>query len=154
MHTSSKSTQQTQNPFKRKPMFMKRNEKKKEDFFSSMEFPEFMNTNAKNAKNRNNAKILETKDYKEIVKTEALVEVNEDPKFGWLTLTENKKKENEVKIDNVISEEMIIQIQMAMDDNRDRHMMEYIELNGIDEYNKNYTMSSSHLYPSSEEEDN
>ena len=138
----------------RQPMrensFIDRN--KKENPLHKMEFPELINQPKVN--------IQENSVYKEMV--EKKVEIIEKKIMdGYITIQQNRENPNKIDIfpkKNIeVNEDKeiimnIITTQEMLDKNYEDYKNNFIELYGIDEYNKTFLMTNSHLYEEEDEE--
>ena len=93
--------------------------------------------------------------YKNIVETKCKIHVKDDNK-GYITLKENTYPLKDVASisaapfweveteENIL--DVVVNIQNRLDADHERYKKNYIELYGESEYNRNYTMTDSHLY--------
>lgn len=139
---------------RRQPMrensFIDRN--KKENPLHKMEFPDLVIKPKVN--------IQENSVYKEMV--EKKVEIIEKKIMdGYITIQQNRESPNKIDIfpkKNIeVNEDKeiimnIITTQEMLDKNYEDYKNNFIELYGIDEYNKTFLMTNSHLYEEEDEE--
>ena len=140
-------------PFREKEnSFMDRN--KKENPLHKMEFPELVNQVKVNIK--------ENSVYKNMVEKEVVI-VEEKIMDGYITIQQNRENPNTIdifpkKMIEINEErEMIMNIittQEMLDRNYEEYKNNFIELYGIDEYNKTFLMTNSHLPSVNDEEEN
>ena len=134
----------------RENSFIDRN--KKENPLHKMEFPDLVIKPKVN--------IQENSVYKEMV--EKKVEIIEKKIMdGYITIQQNRESPNKIDIfpkKNIeVNEDKeiimnIITTQEMLDKNYEDYKNNFIELYGIDEYNKTFLMTNSHLYEEEDEE--
>jgi hypothetical protein len=136
----------------RENSFVDRN--KKENPLHKMEFPKLVNQPIVN--------VQENSVYKNMVKKEVVI-VEEKKMDGYITIQQNRENPNTIDIFPKklieINEEhdMIINIittQKMLDKNYEVYKNNFIELNGLDEYNKTFLMTNSHLPSVDDDEEN
>lgn len=117
--------------------------KTKEISIHKMEFPSLVDMIIPDKKE-------ELINYKNIItiEEECKKEVNEN-KVGWITLREGDVRS--IEEENIL--DAMIRKQQMMDKNHEKYRLQYIELNGEEEYCRNYQMTESHLYDTEEEEE-
>jgi hypothetical protein len=134
----------------RENSFVDRN--KRENPLHQMEFPELVNQPKVN--------IQENSVYKDMVEKEVVV-VQEKIIDGYITIQQNRENPNTIDIfpkkiieinedhDMMMN---VITTQELLDKNYEEYKNNFIELYGLDEYNKTFLMTNSHLYEDDEEE--
>jgi hypothetical protein len=136
----------------RENSFMDRN--KRENPLHKMEFPELVIQPKVN--------IQEKSGYKDMVEKEVVI-VEEKLMDGYITIQQNRENPNTIDIfpkkmleineeDDMIMN--IITTQEILDKNYEDYKKNFIELYGLDEYNKTFLMTNSHLPSVNDEEDN
>jgi len=94
--------------------------------------------------------------YKNIVETECKIHVKDDNK-GYITLKDQPLKVGSKdscdiiispfhEVDLEVDLDVVASVQRQLDTDHERYKKNYIELYGQSEYNRNYTMTESHLY--------
>ena len=138
-------------PF-RENSFIDRN--KRENPLHKMEFPELIN--------QQKIKLQEQTIYKDMVEKEVVI-IEEKILDGYITIQQNRENPNTIdifpkKMIEINEErEMIMNIittQEMLDRNYEEYKNNFIELYGIDEYNKTFLMTNSHLPSVNDEEEN
>jgi hypothetical protein len=128
--------------------FFTQKPKMKENPIHKMEFPELISVKPKEQ--------INLTEYKEMIQKEIVVQ--ENPEEGMVTIREGKNNTIEMfpkrQVEEIIIDELeeIILTQEKLDEFHEKYKDNYIQLYGKDEYNKIYSMTDSHLYPSSEDE--
>lgn len=128
--------------------------KKKKESVLIMDFPSLSEV----IPNKKKEQPMDTSSsYRNMIKIEECKKEVEEEKVGWIVLSEKENEKRVKKIEPVVVEEnimnQIIRSQEMMDMNHDKYRRQYIELYGEDEYNRNYTMTDSHLCDTSEGEE-
>ena len=127
---------------------------KRENPLHKMEFPELVIQPKVN--------IQENSVYKDMVQKEVVI-IEEKIRDGYITIQQNRENPNTIdifpkKITEINEErDMIINIittQEMLDKNYEDYKNNFIELYGIDEYNKTFLMTDSHLYKDDDDEEN
>jgi len=141
---------------KRRPTFQDNSfMNKKENPLHKMEFPELINQPKVNIKENNLV-------YKEMVEKESVI-IEEKIMDGYITIQQNRENPNTIdifpkKIIEIDEEKdiimNIISTQNMLDKNYEEYKNNYIELYGLDEYNKRFLMTNSHLPSVDDEESN
>jgi hypothetical protein len=126
----------------------------KENPLHKMEFPEFVN--------KPKVDIQENSVYKDMVEKEVVI-IEKKVMDGYITIQQNRENPNTIdifpkKIIEIDEEhDMMINIittQKLLDKNYEDYKKNFIELYGIDEYNKTFLMTNSHLPSVNDEEEN
>jgi len=136
----------------RENSFMDRN--KRENPLHKMEFPELVIQPKVN--------IQEKSGYKDMVEKNVVI-IEEKLMDGYITIQQNRENPNTIDIfpkkmleineeDDMIMN--IITTQEILDKNYEDYKKNFIELYGLDEYNKTFLMTNSHLPSVNDEEDN
>ena len=94
--------------------------------------------------------VLQKDDTGFIILRENMVRKKEEGKVEGKVEGKEERKE-EGKEEDIL--DIVIKIQEEMDTNYERYRSQYIELYGDSEYNRNYMMTDSHLYLSSDNEE-
>jgi hypothetical protein len=132
------------------------NKNMRENPLNKMEFPELINQPKVNIKEENNFI------YKEMVEKESVI-IEEKRMDGYITIQQNRENPNTIdifpkKIVEIDEEkDMIMNIiatQNMLDKQYEDYKNNYIKLYGIDEYNKRFVMTNSHLPLVDDEESN
>lgn len=127
---------------------------KRENPLHKMEFPELVNHSKVNIK--------ENSIYKKMVEKEVVI-VEEKIMDGYITIKQNRENPNKIDIipKQIIEinneKEIIMNIintQEMLDKNYEDYKNNFIELYGIDEYNRTFLMTNSHFPEEDDEEDN
>ena len=125
---------------------------KRENPLHKMEFPELVNQPKVN--------IQENSVYKDMVEKEVVI-IEEKIIDGYITIQQNSENPNTIDIfpkkiieinedhDMMMN---VITTQELLDKNYEEYKNNFIELYGLDEYNKTFLMTNSHLYEDDEEE--
>ena len=128
---------------------------KKENPLHKMEFPELINQPKMSIKENNLV-------YKEMVEKETII-IEEKIMDGYITIQQSRENPNTI---NIFPKKMIeideekdmimeiIKTQEMLDKNYEEYKNNYIELYGIDEYNKRFLMTNSHLPSVDDDESN
>ena len=125
---------------------------KRENPLHKMEFPELVIQSKVN--------IQENSIYKDMVEKEVVI-IEEKIMDGYITIQQNRENPNTIdifpkKIIEINEErDMIMNIittQEMLDKNYEDYKNNFIELYGIDEYNKTFLMTNSHLYEDNAED--
>jgi len=122
----------------------------KKENIVKMDFPDLINTN-KEMKNINDDiyKNMLNKETKKIEKKEEGILTIKEIDNKIVFFSDKKEKQIEEEIDEEIEfYENIIKTQDFLDEVNEKYKERYINLYGIDEYEKNYMMTDSHLYDS------
>ena len=131
------------------------NKNMRENPLHKMEFPELINQSKMSIKENNLV-------YKEMVEKEKII-IEEKIMDGYITIQQNRENPNTIDIFPKkmieIDEEKdiimnIIKTQEMLDKNYEEYKNNYIELYGIDEYNKRFLMTNSHLSSVDDDESN
>jgi hypothetical protein len=131
------------------------NKNMRENPLHKMEFPELINQPKVNIEKNNLV-------YKEMVEKETVV-IEEKIMDGYITIQQNRENPNTIdifpkKIIEIDEEKdmimNIIKTQEMLDKNYEEYKNNYIKLYGIDEYNKRFIMTNSHLSSVDDEESN
>jgi len=126
---------------------------KRENPLNKMEFPELVVQPKVN--------IQENSVYKDMVEKEVII-IEEKIMDGYITIQQNRENPNTIDIFPKkiieINEENdlmmnIITTQEMLDKNYEDYKNNFMELYGIDEYNKTFLMTNSHLYIDDDEDD-
>jgi len=136
----------------RENSFMDRN--KRENPLHKMEFPELVIQPKVN--------IQEKSGYKDMVEKNVVI-IEEKLMDGYITIQQKRENPNTIDIfpkkmleineeDDMIMN--IITTQEILDKNYEDYKKNFIELYGLDEYNKTFLMTNSHLPSVNDEEDN
>ena len=129
--------------------FITQKPKMTENPVHKMEFPELISIKPKEQ--------ISLTEYKEMIQKEIVIQEKQEE--GMVTIREGKNNTIEMfpkkNIEEITIDEMeeIIQTQEKLDEFHEQYKSNYIQLYGEDEYNKNYSMTDSHLYPDSEDEE-
>jgi hypothetical protein len=127
---------------------------KKENPLHKMEFPELVNKSKVNIIENNSI-------YKEMVEKEVVM-IEEKIMDGYITIKQNRENPNMIdifpkKMIEINEEKEIINniiiTQNMLDKNYEDYKNNFIELYGIDEYNKTFLMTNSHLPDEDDEEE-
>jgi hypothetical protein len=127
---------------------------KRENPLHKMEFPELVVQPKVN--------IQENSVYKDMVQKEVVI-IEEKIMDGYITIQQNRENPNTIdifpkKITEINEErDMIMNIittQEMLDKNYEDYKNNFMELYGIDEYNKTFLMTNSHLPSEYDEEEN
>jgi hypothetical protein len=131
------------------------NKNMRENPLHKMEFPELINQPKVNIEKNNLV-------YKEMVEKETVI-IEEKIMDGYITIQQNRENPNTIdifpkKIIEIDEEKdmimNIIKTQEMLDINYEEYKNNYIKLYGIDEYNKRFVMTNSHLPSVDDEESN
>jgi len=125
---------------------------KRENPLHKMEFPELVIQPKVN--------IQEKSGYKDMVEKNVVI-IEEKLMDGYITIQQNRENPNTIDIfpkkmleineeDDMIMN--IITTQEILDKNYEDYKKNFIELYGLDEYNKTFLMTNSHLYEDNEED--
>ena len=131
------------------------NKNMRENPLHKMEFPELGNQPKVNIKENNLV-------YKEMVEKKTVI-IEEKIMDGYITIQQNRENPNTIdifpkKIIEIDEEKEVIMniiaTQNMLDKQYEDYKKNYIELYGIDEYNKRFVMTNSHLPSVDDEESN
>ena len=131
------------------------NKNMRENPLHKMEFPELANQPKVNIKENNLV-------YKEMVEKKTVI-IEEKIMDGYITIQQNRENPNTIdifpkKIIEIDEEKEVIMniiaTQNMLDKQYEDYKKNYIELYGIDEYNKRFVMTNSHLPSVDDEESN
>jgi hypothetical protein len=129
--------------------FFTQKPKMKENPVHKMDFPELISIKPKEQ--------IGLTEYKEMIQKEIVIQEKQEE--GMVTIREGKNNTIEMfpkkQVEEIVIDEMdeIILTQEKLDEFHEQYKSNYIQLYGEDEYNKIYSMTDSHLYPDSEDEE-